>query len=860
MKYPLKKVASAVTAGCLGISLSASVNAVSPSDTSFQLKPVSIGQVEQAPVRYIVTYKKTAANTMIKASGKPGFNTLAAKNELKARGIKVKKELSSQYAIAAMLSKADLKALKKDPMVAKIEIDAPRKLMALYNDDAGDPNTTQLTPYAIYQSQANQLTLQPGQKVCVIDSGIAGSNGETGGLNNDFVWSNITGTNDSGTGSWNADGGPHGTHVAGTVGAADNGFGVVGMAPGVPMHIIKVFNAAGWGYSSDLAQAASDCAAAGANIITMSLGGGAANSTERNAFDNFTANGGLVLAAAGNDGNTTRSYPAGYDSVMMIGANDGDNNIADFSQHPSCNTAKTNCVEATAGGVNTLSTYPSGGATIAGLSADGNGYGAAAMENTGSASGSTYFMGTAESTDSGANGKVCMIDRGNISFFDKVKNCEDSGGIGAVIINNVAGILQGTLGTSNTTSIPALGADLADRSALLAASSASISVGPGDYGLMSGTSMATPGVAGVAALVWSNHPGCTGTEIREVLKATAEDAGATGHDVYFGNGIVKAKAASDYITANGCDGSGGGNQNELPTASFTNSCTDLSCSFNGSGSSDTDGTIASYAWTFGDGGTATGATPSHNYSSEGTYTVQLTVTDNDGGTNSTSQSVTVTAPPVVDNVLTNGVAKTGLAASRSDTLDFTMEVPAGATDLSFVMTGGSGDADIYVRYGAAPTTSSYDCRPYRNGNEETCSFSTPQAGTYYVMVRAYSSFSGVSLTGSFTEDTGGGGGNTGGNASLTDLSGSRGAWDHYTLDIPAGMSSFTVVISGGSGDADLFVRYGTQPTSSSYDCRPYRNGNNETCTFNNPAAGTWHISLNGYRTYSGVDLEATWTP
>ncbi|WP_185964342.1 pre-peptidase C-terminal domain-containing protein [Aliikangiella marina] len=858
MKYPIKKVASAVTAGILGVTLTAGVSAAGLNEIS--LKPVAIDSVEQAPVRYIVKYKKTESNTMMKASGKPGFNAITAKSQLKARGIKVKKEISDQYAIAAMLTKADIKALRKNPMVESLEIDAPRKFMALYNDDAGDPNTTQLTPYAIYQSQANQLTLQPGQKVCVIDSGIAGSNGETGGLNNDFVWSNITGTNDSGTGNWNADGGPHGTHVAGTVGAADNGFGVIGMAPGVPMHIIKVFNAAGWGYSSDLAQAASDCANAGANIITMSLGGGAANSTERNAFDNFTANGGLVLAAAGNDGNTTRSYPAGYDSVMMIGANDADNNIADFSQHPSCNTAKTNCVEATAGGVNTLSTYPSGGATVAGLTADGSGYAAAAMENTGNASGSTYFMGTAETTDAGANGKICMIDRGNVSFFDKVKNCEDSGGIGAVIINNVAGILQGTLGTSNTTSIPALGADLADRSALIGASSASISVGPGDYGLMSGTSMATPGVAGVAALVWSNHPSCTGTEIRNVLKLTAEDAGATGHDVYFGNGIVKAKAASDYITANGCDGSGGGNQNELPTASFTSSCNDLSCSFNGSGSSDTDGSIAAYSWTFGDGGTATGASPSHNYSAAGTYTVQLTVTDNDGGTNSTSQTVTVTEPPVTDNVLTNGVAKTGLSAARGDTVSFTMEVPAGATDLSFVTTGGSGDADLYVRYGAAPTTSSYDCRPYRSGNEETCSFATPQAGTYYVMVRAYSAFSGVSLTGSFTEDTGGGGGATGGSASLDNLSGSRGNWDHYTLDIPAGMSTFTVVIAGGSGDADLFVRYGAQPTSSSYDCRPYRNGNSETCTFNNPAAGTWHISLNAYRTYSGVGLDATWNP
>ena len=70
--------------------------------------------------------------------------------------------------------------------------------------------------------------------------------------------------------------------------------------------------------------------------------------------------------------------------------------------------------------------------------------------------------------------------------------------------------------------------------------------------------MATPAVAGVAALVWSNFPSCNGTEIRNALKATAQDAGASGKDVYFGYGIVKAKAAYDYLTANGCSGSGTG--------------------------------------------------------------------------------------------------------------------------------------------------------------------------------------------------------------------------------------------------------------------------------------------------------------
>jgi len=84
--------------------------------------------------------------------------------------------------------------------------------------------------------------------------------------------------------------------------------------------------------------------------------------------------------------------------------------------------------------------------------------------------------------------------------------------------------------------------------------------------------------------------------------------------------------------------------NNPPTASFTSSCTDLSCSFDGSASSDSDGTIVSYAWDFGDGSTASGVTTSHGYAAGGTFSVTLTVTDDGGAMGSTTQNVTVTAP------------------------------------------------------------------------------------------------------------------------------------------------------------------------------------------------------------------------
>ena len=87
--------------------------------------------------------------------------------------------------------------------------------------------------------------------------------------------------------------------------------------------------------------------------------------------------------------------------------------------------------------------------------------------------------------------------------------------------------------------------------------------------------------------------------------------------------------------------------NQPPVAGFTQSCNLLACNFT-STSSDPDGPIASYSWTFGDGATSATQNPSHSYGTGGTYTVTLTVTDNQGATNSTSKSVTVNRPPTVN--------------------------------------------------------------------------------------------------------------------------------------------------------------------------------------------------------------------
>jgi vibriolysin len=303
--------------------------------------------------------------------------------------------------------------------------------------------------------------------------------------------------------------------------------------------------------------------------------------------------------------------------------------------------------------------------------------------------------------------------------------------------------------------------------------------------------------------------------------------------------------------------------NNAPTANFSFTTSALTANFTDS-SSDSDGSIASRSWNFGDGSTSTATNPSHTYASAGTYTVSLTVTDDDGATASTSKSVTVSSGGGGGNVLENGVTVTGLSATTGNQLVYTLQVPAGASGLKFTSSGGSGDGDMYVKFGSAPTTSNYDCRSWASGNSETCNISSAQAGTYYVMMHAYSSFSGMSLTGSYS--TGGGGCTPSGTvlcngSQVSGLSASRNNWTStYTLVVPAGATNLKFTIAGGTGDADMYVRLGAAPTTTSYNCRPYLSGNNETCTFAAPTAGTYYVRVRAYSAFSGVTLSTSFTP
>ena len=616
--------------------------------------------------RYIVKYKQgwdgnstLSTDMSMMARDNRAYNN---KKHLEKFGGSFKRNMGRLNAVAAELTPKQIEKLKASGMVDYIEADPRRAIFEPVPMAAGITPMAESTPYGITMVQADQLSDSNvgSMKVCITDTGYDGDHEDL----RSYQGSNISGDDNDGsgndTGNWYQDGHGHGTHVAGTISAiGGNGIGVIGVNSSdlIGLYIVKVFdNSGSWGYGSDMVAAVEQCVDAGANVVSMSLGGSSSSNSEQNAFDDAYNNGVLLIAASGNDGsssgNDSFSYPASYDSVMSVAAIDSSKDVASWSQ-------KNSQVEIAAPGVSVNSTLP-----------------------------------------------------------------DDT------------------------------------------------------YEAWSGTSMATPHVSAVAALVWSHFPSCTNDQMRAALNASAEDLGSSGWDQSYGNGLVLAKDAYDYLTEFGCEGDNGG----------------------------------------GGGG---------------------------GGTD--------------EGELTNGDSVSSLSGSTGDELNYYIDVPAGASNLSITTSGGSGDADLYVRFGSAPTTSSYDCRPYVSGNAESCDFASPSEGRYYIMLQGYSSFSGVTLSVSYDEDSGGGGGGgTGDSFEYTDLSASRRNWVYYTVEIPSGMSSFDVSITGGTGDADLYVREGAQVTRNNYDCRPYENGNEESCSFSNPGAGTWYIGVRAYSAFTGVTLSGSY--
>jgi vibriolysin len=145
-------------------------------------------------------------------------------------------------------------------------------------------------------------------------------------------------------------------------------------------------------------------------------------------------------------------------------------------------------------------------------------------------------------------------------------------------------------------------------------------------------------------------------------------------------------------------------------------------------------------------------------------------------------------------------------------------------------------------------------------------FSGARTGTVQAATDLYGAAAAASVTAAWDAvGAPGGSGGGGGTTTLTNgvavsgLSASTGTWKHFKITVPSGQSQLQIVMSGGTGDADMYVKRGAQPTSTVYDYRPFLTGNNETVTVANPVAGDWYISLYAYSSYASVTLKATYT-
>jgi subtilisin len=332
----------------------------------------------------------------------------------------------------------------------------------------------------------------------------------------------------------------HGTHVAGTIGALDNGIGVVGVAPGARVWAVKVLNSQGSGYTSWIV-AGIDWVAANAatiEVANMSLGGSGYNQAEYDAIQGAVDKGVAFAVAAGNSDADANNYsPAAFDNVLSVSA------LADFNG------------------------LPGGGAA-----------------------------------------PTCRTDQDDtLADFSNWGSAVDIAAPGVCILSTYP-------------------------------------LEKGEYGTISGTSMASPHVAGALALLASKNNPNSASDVTNLYNQVknagnydwVDDSGDKNHEPLLD--VSNTTLFNPVLVA----GSGGGTANNPPTANFTYAPSGLTATFTDT-STDSDGSVVGWSWKFGDGSTSTDQDPSHTYSTGGTYTVSLTVTDNGGATGTTSQSVTVSS-------------------------------------------------------------------------------------------------------------------------------------------------------------------------------------------------------------------------
>jgi len=484
-------------------------------------------------------------------------------------------------AYRADLTEDEATALRQSSNVAYVEQDAPRHAFGMPLKSTTNEFrslTGQTIPYGVTMVGAPVLwsvTRGAGINVAVLDTGIDIKHPDlqtayAGGFNTYFTSNSTTETADP------IDDFGHGTHVSGTIAATDNNLGVVGVAPGVKLWAVRVLKSDGKGGASGLTSnivsgiqwvVKEKQLVGGDWIISMSLGGCSNSQSEGNAIQAAINAGIIVVAAAGNHDSTNPdtgctndatensyavAYPGAYPGVIAVAAVDVNSKNANFSNFgPE--------VAIAAPGVDVFSALPVGKGDIFGTVTPDGGTPLRSLplqfSPTTPISGAYVFCGTGSTAadfPASVNGKIALIQRGNVNFSVKATNAKNAGAIGAVIFNNGADLFNGTLGDATVSWLPTVAISTADGQNLINHAQGSLSIAfgttPDDYGFESGTSMATPHVSAVAALVWSTSPGATADAVKQALENTAHDLGDPGVDNVYGHGLVDAILAAKQLS------------------------------------------------------------------------------------------------------------------------------------------------------------------------------------------------------------------------------------------------------------------------------------------------------------------------
>ncbi len=516
--------------------------------------------------KVMVVLKANRSSSGLTTSGAQVSAITAFTQGLQNSPMEVQSTLKALNSVVVLISgPQDLETLRSNPLVAfvdeEIMFPAPKPIYGVFNYNHSTQASVQSlstfgsamsSPWGINAVHAPQAWKAShsghGARIGILDTGIDKDHPALAAnleLGQDFV-------HDGNTPYEFADKVGHGTHVSGTIAGLLSSSGFSGVAPEAKILMGRVCSEEGCS-SIAIAEGLNWAVDQKVDVISMSLGGAMSPPSIRMAIQKAEDQGIVVVAAAGNDGTPRVGYPAALDTVIAVGAVDSSITRAKFSQFgPE--------LDICAPGVEVLSSLPLGSGRESVITASKDSGQEVTLPNA-PVHGAGEFLGKIEgdfvATGIGqpddfknvdVKGKVALMGRGTIAFTDKVINAMHAGAIAVVIHNNEPGLVRGGIQPPEPVNIPVFiieqqaGLDMIKALNNGSKIHAQMKIEATDYGALDGTSMATPHVAGVVALLKAANKALTPAQVRDIIKKTAAPMAVNSNNEC-GAGLIDAASA-----------------------------------------------------------------------------------------------------------------------------------------------------------------------------------------------------------------------------------------------------------------------------------------------------------------------------